>query len=341
MLAAASTIPQELLRANICALRATGGHLEPLHKLHLPAAVFANNVIAAEHTVDLDVAMRSISLCRAQMNEEAHYFDLGKPVHGGNPWMFWMSTLHCDTWGEMLQKQCALGEQMGYDNKQIIEQHNDRLLMGFRRSNFETAIGPYLLQLTDICQLLLFYRVNSWFLEELIPVEKIFLMGSDHGCRPYIEALFGVSAVFEHAFFALQHKTKYLQRTIQRTPNDVEELCKRPGECFVATPRNHHDSSTERLQRLLSQQPGLSLQQAADYLHCSKDTVLRRLRHSGYSFQQLKDQQRCLAAQNMLQNPTLSIEQISEKLAYANPPAFTRAFKAWVGQTPSQYRSAE
>jgi AraC-like DNA-binding protein len=332
-------MPQELLRANICALRAIDGKLQPLQRLNLPQAVFGDTQIAAQEQMELDVAIQAIMLCRAQLQEEAHYFDQGQAVGKGNPWLFWMSTLHCETWGEMLQKQCELGEQMGYVHKQIVSELSDHILMGFKRHNFETLLSPYLLQLTDLCQLLLFYRVNSWFLEELIPVEKIYLMDSDHGCSAYCDVLFNVPVEFEHSFFALQHKAKYLRYAIKRSPEDVEKLCRQPGECFAGTPRSRHDHTAESLRRLVDQQPGLSLQQAADYLHCSKDTVLRRLQDSGLRFQQLKDQQRRQAAQDMLLNSTHSIENISALLAYSNPPAFTRAFKSWAGLTPSQFRS--
>jgi AraC-like DNA-binding protein len=40
----------------------------------------------------------------------------------------------------------------------------------------------------------------------------------------------------------------------------------------------------------------------------------------------------------LLTEGRLSIEQIAGRLGYRDPANFTRAFKAWTGETPRQYR---
>lgn len=331
-------LPLELLRANVHAVKTAGYDVAPLHALQLPAEVFLSQPIASTHYIALTKAVSTVTQCRHLLNEEAHYFDQGKSVQDGNPWLFWMSTLHCATWGDMLIKQCDLGKRMGFTHRQLIQQQDNSFFTGFIRYNFDTPIDDYLLQLNDLCHLYLFYRVNSWFLDELLPVEAVHIMGQDHGIKPFVEQLFDAPVVFNRTCFALQHNSHFLKRKINRTPQDIEQLCQNPGQCFAQTKTSVRDETTETLSQLLIEKPELSLNDAAIHLHCSKDTVTRRLRRVDLSFQQLKDQCRSNAAKELLQASELSIEQISSQLAFSNPPAFTRAFKKWIGLTPSTYR---
>ncbi|HMY82724.1 MAG TPA: helix-turn-helix transcriptional regulator, partial [Agitococcus sp.] len=64
-----------------------------------------------------------------------------------------------------------------------------------------------------------------------------------------------------------------------------------------------------------------------------------RLQQAGLGFQQLLDEARKRDAIKLLQNTSLTIEQIALRLGYTDPANFTRAFKKWTGDTPSKYRS--
>lgn len=78
----------------------------------------------------------------------------------------------------------------------------------------------------------------------------------------------------------------------------------------------------------------------ADRLCLSPRTLKRHLQQSRSSFQTLLDEARHRDAMRMLQDGQLDIQSISTLLGYDNPPSFTRAFRRWTGQTPSQAREA-
>ncbi|WP_374593972.1 AraC family transcriptional regulator [Aquabacterium sp.] len=82
--------------------------------------------------------------------------------------------------------------------------------------------------------------------------------------------------------------------------------------------------------------PGMD--QIAARLHLSTRTLMRRLDALGVSFRQLMDERRRLDAQALLGDPHLPIEAIAARLGYANPANFTRAFRRWTGEAPSQFR---
>jgi len=80
------------------------------------------------------------------------------------------------------------------------------------------------------------------------------------------------------------------------------------------------------------------LARAASTLFVSERTLKRRLQEEGASFQSLVDEVRLERAQDLLENTTMNLTQIADALGYADAANFTRAFKRWTGNSPSQYR---
>ena len=83
------------------------------------------------------------------------------------------------------------------------------------------------------------------------------------------------------------------------------------------------------------------LARAAATLFVSERTLKRRLQEESASFQNLVDQVRLERAVELLTGTSLSLNQITEVLGYADAANFTRAFKRWTGVSPSHYRAAE
>ncbi len=81
------------------------------------------------------------------------------------------------------------------------------------------------------------------------------------------------------------------------------------------------------------------LEEVAARLHLSSRTLKRRLQQHGLSFQQLLDEVRRRDGMRLLQDASLRVEQVAQRLAYADPANFTRAFRKWTGVTPSAYRA--
>jgi AraC-like DNA-binding protein len=68
-------------------------------------------------------------------------------------------------------------------------------------------------------------------------------------------------------------------------------------------------------------------------------TLRRRLSEEGTSLQQLINQTRFDLAQQLLQNTGLPVSEIAAALQYADPNAFSRAFRNWANLSPSQWRA--
>ena len=92
--------------------------------------------------------------------------------------------------------------------------------------------------------------------------------------------------------------------------------------------------------RLLLAGPGTypDLESISMQLHMSSRTLKRRLREHGFSFQQLLDEARRRDAIRLLEETTLSVEEIASRVGYTAHGNFIRAFRRWTGQTPAAFR---
>jgi AraC-like DNA-binding protein len=78
--------------------------------------------------------------------------------------------------------------------------------------------------------------------------------------------------------------------------------------------------------------------ETAEMLGMSRVTLFRTLAAEGTSYRQAIDRVRFTAAVRLLEDPTLSIKEISYELGYSSPGNFTRAFRRMSGLTPTLFR---
>jgi AraC-like DNA-binding protein len=75
-------------------------------------------------------------------------------------------------------------------------------------------------------------------------------------------------------------------------------------------------------------------------LNVSLRTLHRHLHQEGASVQSLKDEVRCVRAQELLQRTHQPIKQVAHQLGFLSEKSFSRAFRLWTGSTPSAWRQA-
>ncbi|SIM66750.1 transcriptional regulator [Mycobacteroides abscessus subsp. abscessus] len=74
--------------------------------------------------------------------------------------------------------------------------------------------------------------------------------------------------------------------------------------------------------------------QVAASLHIGERTLHRRLAREGTSYRALLDEVRETLARELLRNG-LSVREVSDRLGYSEPAAFTHAYTRWRGMPPS------
>jgi AraC-like DNA-binding protein len=81
-----------------------------------------------------------------------------------------------------------------------------------------------------------------------------------------------------------------------------------------------------------------SLGKLAAELHVSERTLTRHLQQAGVQYRVLLDEVRREHAQRLLETSELHISEIAQQLGFGDATAFGRAFRRWLGVTPSRYR---
>jgi len=84
-----------------------------------------------------------------------------------------------------------------------------------------------------------------------------------------------------------------------------------------------------------------SLEQIAKLLAMAPRTLRRHLKQEGTSYSSLLETARRRDALRLLDNPQLAAHEVAQMLGYVDAANFTRAFRRWTGQTPTQYRNRE
>ena len=76
----------------------------------------------------------------------------------------------------------------------------------------------------------------------------------------------------------------------------------------------------------------------ADHLGVPQRTLRRRLSAGGTTFRKLLEDQRRIRALQLLQGRhDIPLDELSERLGYADQASFSRAFKSWTGLSPRRY----
>ncbi|UCH46521.1 MAG: AraC family transcriptional regulator [Betaproteobacteria bacterium] len=81
-----------------------------------------------------------------------------------------------------------------------------------------------------------------------------------------------------------------------------------------------------------------SEEETAKALHMSTRSLQRKLAQAETSYVQLVDETRRDLAMRYIEDPSRSSTEIAFELGFSAPSAFTRAFKRWTGQSPTEFR---
>ena len=106
----------------------------------------------------------------------------------------------------------------------------------------------------------------------------------------------------------------------------------RIGEGDVAKDR------IQRVMRTLLATGCISQYEVARAFGMNKRTFARRLQERGTTFRELLDAVRFDAARGVLSSSAVSLEDVANRLGYADVTAFARAFRRWSGASPAVWR---
>lgn len=192
---------------------------------------------------------------------------------------------------------------------------------------------------------LIFIRWASWIIDKKLLVSRIDFTHATPNHALECADIFGCAPHFNQAQNKITFATRFLRdRVAQNEQSLIEFLAQAPISLLSHYRRD--TSMSWQIRQLLHHaargQEGdlepMGLEQIAEHLHLTSQTLRRRLKEEGNSFQEIKDAVRSNLAIHCLVHEDLPMQTIAERMGYSETSVFYKAFKRWTGLTPGAFR---
>jgi AraC-like DNA-binding protein len=184
------------------------------------------------------------------------------------------------------------------------------------------------------------HGVASWLIDSRLPLVEASFPFEAPPHRALYPLLFpGGPVRFGAPRAGFAFDAQYLALPIRRDERALQAMLQRALQLIVK-PYRRDRLLVQRVRELLRTQ-GAALRSApalARALHLSERTLHRQLRDEGASLQALKDEVRKERALALLARSAKPVKQIALEVGFGNDKSFSRAFKAWTGRSPSEWR---
>jgi AraC-like DNA-binding protein len=120
---------------------------------------------------------------------------------------------------------------------------------------------------------------------------------------------------------------------------EVAAFCRRRCEEIMAKMRKS-DARVDAIRKIIMSSPGRfpRLDEVAARLALSPRTLRRRLEERNTTYRKILDEVRAELSREYLLSTTLSVDQVSERIGFAETGSFRRAFRRWTGRSVSEFR---
>jgi AraC-like DNA-binding protein len=164
----------------------------------------------------------------------------------------------------------------------------------------------------------------------------------DPGYGGEYERVLGAPVTFNAPRNAMLMDEKWIFHRIQAHPRYVFGIFSERAEALL---KSLKDSKTVRGRVEGQLMPILHtgeprMEAVAEKLGLSRQTLARRLKAEGVTFENVLDDLRHRLALDYLQGRKVSVNETAYLVGFSEPAAFSRAFKRWTGVSPSTVRAA-
>jgi AraC-like DNA-binding protein len=290
----------------------------------------AARITATQMEVISGAAMRELD------DEALGCFDRALPW--GSYGLLARASLTSPTLGVALKRWCRHHGLLATDPLPVLEIEGDvaRIAVRMHRDTGD---------MTELCVVSLLRNIHGlacWYVDSRIPLQGAQL---PYPAPPHVDAyalLFDGPSTFGADHAAIHFDARYLALPVRRDEAAMTQLLQRALPLTVRSFRRDR-LLVQRVRQVLATQP-LDAHNADDLaalLNLSARTLHRQLKEEGASLQALKDEVRRQRATELLLRTKRPIKQVAQAAGFQNEKSFIRAFKAWTGQSPGDWRSEQ
>lgn len=288
----------------------------------------------------IDLVARLYSSIALELNDEFMGFT-EHPIKAGTFALMaeWVS--HSHSLEELLQKGIRFYNQITDEVQMSLDIEDDHVYFTstFRRP--ELDFEHFYIEYWHV----IWHRFASWYIGKPIKLVGTYINYEPLDADEF-QLLFRCPTHLNSKFNRLVFNRRYLKEALVKTPRDLQVFLNRapidlltiPGEDTSLT-ANINQIITPKSRDLTEPLSLPTSKEIAQRLGMSEQTLRRKLTAEGISYQQIKDNLRQDLANHLLSKRNLTITDISNRIGFSEPRAFTRAFKQWNGITPKTYRA--
>ncbi len=275
--------------------------------------------------------------CGAMKDESAGL--LSKPTPLGFFRAMALSAVHAGTLSRALRRSIEfnnLFEGRLYQEMRVKDKHVEFILT---ENKEQSILNHFAVEFI----LTMHHRFIGWLANTRIILEQVKLNypAPEHSGE-YQHMFYGAPVLFDQDCNSLQFDSAYLSRPIVQNEASVESFVRRaPLDLYLPLDAGGQITSEVRnkVNNILSvTDTAPELNRVAKEMQLYSYTLRRKLKKEGTNFHTITAQVRRDIAIHHLGAGELSIENIAYKAGYTEPSAFIRAFKAWTGFTPLNFR---
>ena len=183
------------------------------------------------------------------------------------------------------------------------------------------------------------HGLACWLIDSRLPLQGAQFAFAAPPHHAVYGVLFSGPTVFNTAPTGIRFDARYLALPLRRDEHALQQMLQRALPLTVRQYRRDR-LLVQRVRRALAEHPALthSAEALATLLNVSPRTLHRQLKEEGASLLALKNEVRQARALALLLRTVRPIKQVAEAAGFQNEKSFIRAFKAWTGRSPAEFR---
>lgn len=185
------------------------------------------------------------------------------------------------------------------------------------------------------------HGLACWYVDSRIPLQEAFFPFPAPAHADAYPHMFPGPLAFDAPAAGLRFDARYLKLPLRRDEKALAHMLQRALSTTVLQYRRDR-LLVPQVRQALAAHPERthSAEGLAGLLHVSARTLHRQLKDEGASLQQLKDEVRLERAKDLLYRTDRPVKQVAAAVGFRNEKSFARAFRAWVGVSPGEFRAS-
>lgn len=246
------------------------------------------------------------------------------------------AVITAETLGEALRRYCHFFSLFDWGMKPRLRVEGGEAVLTLTPTDPERPLAHY----AHVSTLFYYHRFACWLVDYSIPI-----LGVDFSFPPPFYAdefrpMYRYAPVrCNQPVTGMRFSAAMLDEPVRQDRRSLEAFLENPNLVMVA--RQFDQSSWQaRVRGVINRDPSdmPGFDQVAEELHLNPQTLRRRLKREGLTFNEIRNQLRRDLAIYHLSRSAHTVEEIGYRVGFAEPSNFIRAFKQWTGVTPYTYR---